>query len=174
MTHATLREAIDLLLQEAYDGPPNPDTTLFVNNHPDAGVLGTVKHLNAEQAWYRPDGLSHSVAEHLTHMLFALNHASQCAAADQDLEADWEESWSAGEPDEAHWQTLQRQLREAHLRMRMWVHADETFATKQNIARLLAAIAHAAYHLGAIRQVAALAVREAPAADPAAGVARPL
>ena len=174
MTHAPLRDSIDMLLQEAYDGPPDPHSTWFVNNDADAGVLGTVRHLTAHQAWFTPDGLAHSVAEHVAHILFSLNHVSKCASCGHRLDADWDQSWSVGTVDQAHWQSLQRQLRESHLRMRMWVHADETFSTKESIALLVGAIAHTAYHLGAIRQIAALAVRQTPADDPVAENARPL
>ena len=165
MTSAMLRDSIDLLLQEAYDGPAEPRETWFVNDAPGSGVLGTVRHLTASQAWYRPEGLSHSVAEHLHHILFSLNHAARCAATGTEIPADWDHSFDCGPQDEAHWQTMQRQLRESHLRLRMWVHADETFESTECITRLLATIAHAAYHLGAIRQVAALAVRDAPAEE---------
>jgi hypothetical protein len=174
MTNALLRDSIDMLLQEAYEGPPDPQSTWFVNNDPDGGVLGTVRHLTAAQAWFKPDGLAHSVAEHVAHILFSLNHVSKCAACGDRIEADWNSSWDVGPVDEAHWQLLQRQLRESHLRMRMWVHADESFASKESIALLVGAIAHTAYHLGAIRQIAALAVRETPASDPVAELARPL
>ena len=165
MTSALLRDSIDLLLQEAYDGPPNPRETWFVNNAHESGVLGTVRHLSAAQAWHRPEGLAHSVAEHVTHILFSLQHAARCAAKGKELPADWDHSWDCGPQDEGHWQTMQRQLRESQLRLRMWVHADETFDTKESVTRLLGAIAHAAYHLGAIRQIAALSMREAPAED---------
>lgn len=173
-THAPLRESIDLLLQEAYDGPPDPNSTWFVSNSPDGGVLGTVRHLTTAQAWHVPKGLTHSVAEHVAHILFSLNHISRCAAANENLQTDWDKSWDAGHADDAHWQSLQRQLRESHLRLRMWVHADETFSTKESIARLVGAIAHTAYHLGAIRQVATLAAQQTPDGDPAADAARPL
>jgi hypothetical protein len=173
-THSPLRESIDMLLQEAYDGPPDPKSTWFVNNHSDGGVLGTVRHLTTAQAWHRPDGLAHSVAEHVAHILFSLNHVSRCASSHARPDADWDKSWDVGEPDDAHWLSLQRQLRESHLRLRMWVHADETFETKESIALLVGAIAHTAYHLGAIRQVATLAIQQAPNGDPAADQARPL
>lgn len=173
MTQTLLRESIDVLLQEAYDGPADPSRTWFISTEPDCSVLGTVRHLTAAQAWHKPGGLAHSVAEHVAHILFSLNHAAKCASAGRELEADWNTSWYVGQPDPAQWLSLQRQLREAHLRLRMWVHADETFESRDNIARLVATIAHTAYHLGAIRQVAALAVREAPAEDPA-DYARPL
>jgi hypothetical protein len=145
-----------------------------VNHARSSGMLGTIRHLNAEQAWHRPAGLSHSVAEHVAHILFSLNHASRCAATGEEADCDWCRSWDCGPPDEGHWQTMQRQLRESHLRLRMWVHADETFHTKESIARLVGAIAHAAYHLGAIRQVATLAARHSLDHDPLLVSSRPL
>lgn len=174
MTSALLRDSIDLLLQEAYDGPADPGQTWFVNHTREGGVLGTIRHLTAEQAWHRPEGLSHSVAEHVAHILFSLNLASRRVTTGGEMDADWDHSWDCGPPDERQWQVMQRQLRESHLRLRMWVHADETFDNKQSIACLVGAIAHAAYHLGALRQVAALAVRKTPAADMSYLLSRPL
>lgn len=173
MNDTLLRDAIDLLLQEAFDGPPDPDTTWFVSNAPESGVLGTVRHLTVAQAWHKPKGLSHSAAEHVAHILYSLNHAMR-DASDDESDADWERSFDAGRPSEANWASLQRHLRESHLRVRMWVHAEATFATKESVARVIGAIAHGAYHLGAIRQVAAIASRTMPEPDPVEAGLRPL
>lgn len=162
-----IRDAIETLLQETYEGPPDPKTTWIASNVADSGILSTVKHLTPEQAWAKPHGLKHSVAEHLAHLNFSIDVAMKYARGEEPG-ADWTESWDVGDiPDEARWHAMQRQLRESHLRMRMWVHADEPFEKKEALTGFLACVAHAAYHLGQIRQAAELARQAVPADDAA-------
>lgn len=156
MTYPMLREAIDTLLGEIYEGPADPKQTWVASNVPDSGVLGTIQSLSAEQARSRPPGLAHGVAEHVAHLLFSIDVGLRYARGEPQT-PDWSASWRLPEPfDDAAWLGLQRSLREAHLRMRMWVHADERFETQEAFNGFIASVAHASYHLGCIRQLTAL------------------
>lgn len=159
MSKAIIREALDMLLQEAYDGPPDHHRTWFVSTTPDSSLLGTTRHLTAEQAWLRPHGVAHSVAEHVAHLIVSIDVAMKYANGEKP-EVDWEQSWECGTADDGRWHTMQRTLREHHLRMRMMVHAGEPFEGKEALAGFIASVAHAAYHLGAIRQLAAIILHE--------------
>lgn len=150
------RESIDLLLQEAYDGPPDPDATWFTTNAPETGVLGTIRHINAEQAAEKLPGVSHSIAQHVAHLIFSIDHALKHAKGERST-PEWDSSWVVSEPlDEHTWHGMQRALRESHLRMRMWVHNEEPFQDKAAVTSFIGSVAHAAYHLGAIRQLIAI------------------
>jgi hypothetical protein len=44
------------LLTEAYDGPPDPSSTWFIDNTPDSGVLGLLEDVSALEASKSVDG----------------------------------------------------------------------------------------------------------------------
>jgi hypothetical protein len=173
MSVQLFRESIDRLLQEAYEGPTPDLWTWFASQEPESGVLGTIRHLTAEQAWAKPPGVSHSVAQHVAHLIYSIDFAMKFARGEQP-KADWPSSWRVGPIEEQSWQSMQRSLREAHLRMRMWVHTDEPFDQKDSVTGFIASIAHAAYHLGAIRVTAALVKHHQDGSDPQAGTQKPL
>ncbi|MBC7783237.1 MAG: DinB family protein [Burkholderiales bacterium] len=156
MDAKTFRTATATVLTEICDGPVDAKLTWVVSNTPGSGVLGTVSALNAEQAKHRPAGASHSVAEHVAHMVFALKLARQYAAGTI-APGDWDSSWNTGDLDDAAWAALQDALRAAYQDLLAFETPDETFDSFETVCGFCATVAHAAYHLGAIRQLAVIA-----------------
>ena len=155
MPISTLRNSLETLLADLFEGPQNPNQTWIVSSEPDSGVLGTLRGLHADQAKMIPDGLKHSIAEHVAHLHFALDQAIVQLRGDTPSN-DWKSSWNAGEFDECAWQHMQRSLRESQLRLRVDIHDRQSFDHFQDTCSLIAALAHAAYHLGCIRQLAGI------------------
>ena len=154
MTPDTLRAALLDLLTEAYDGPPDPRMTWFVNNQPDSGLLGTIRHLSAEQASAKPAGAKHSIAAHVEHLRFGLE-VGLTFARGEDRKANWDESWRIQTVDAAGWDALRRRVEDAYRRTLDWLKSREQFENPMAIRGFMAATAHTAYHLGAIRQIRA-------------------
>jgi len=135
------------VLREALEGPPEP-WSYFTDNSPDAGLFGTLAPLSAAQA-SRPVGGT-SVAAHAHHTAWAMEATSAWIRGDRSRR-NWAESWAVGTVDDAAWRRLQEDLRQRYEEMRQAIqsHAldgDEAFGGA------VGAIAHIAYHLGAIRQ----------------------
>jgi hypothetical protein len=150
-----MRNTLETLLAELFEGPHNPNQTWIVSNERESGILGTLRRIPAEQAKIVPDGLKHSIAEHVAHLHFSLDMAIARLRGDTPS-ADWKSSWNAGDFDDCAWQHMQRSLRESQLRLRMDVHDRHNFEHFEWTCGAIAALAHAAYHLAAIRQIAAI------------------
>lgn len=156
MVQQTVRNTLEALLNELYEGPANPGKTWVVSSQPNSGILGTLHSIHADQARHVPEGLSHSIAEHVAHLHYSVDHALALVRGETPS-GDWTSSWNAGDFDECAWQRMQRGLREAQLRLRMVIHDRPEFDHFEITATFIAAVAHAAYHLACIRQLSALA-----------------
>ena len=157
-----IAEASLALLRETFEGPSGP-STYFIDNDPKAGFFATLDGLSAENA-SRPFGRGGaSIAGHAFHVGFHLETSSAWLRGDREPR-DWTRSWRVTAVDEPAWADLRSNLRR---RFEDLVRAVETdpLADGERLATTIGAIAHAAYHLGAIRQRIAVAgaVSEEPA-----------
>lgn len=140
-------EQLIAVLREAVEGPPEK-WSYFVDNDPDAGYLGTLDKLGAAEA-SRPIGGS-TIAAHVHHILFSLEASTAWIRGDRSS-LDWSESWRTRTVDEAAWSRMRESLRTGYLELRRAIesHAHDS---EESVGGAIGAIAHAAYHLGAIRQ----------------------
>lgn len=135
------------VLREALEGPPER-WSYFTDNSPDAGLFGTLSSLGATDASRPVAGTS--VAAHVHHVGWAMEATSAWIRGDRSRR-NWKESWSVSAVDDAAWKRLREDLRHRYeeLRQTIQTHAldgEEAFGGA------VGAIAHVAYHLGAIRQ----------------------
>src|SRR5262245_22521715 len=141
------------VLREAFEGPER--WSYFTDHGADAGLLGTLFKLSAADA-SRPEGGS-SIAAHAHHVAFGLAASAAWIRGDRSRR-DWAESWRVRTVDDAAWTALQRQLRDGYQELRQAIEANAS-GGPEAVGGAVGAIAHVAYHLGAIRQKAA-AVRD--------------
>lgn len=141
------------LLTEAYDGPPDPSSTWFIDNEPDSGILGILAGISAEEASTSVDssGKAGSTivanAEHLCWSLEMMNAAIRGEAL-----GDWKESWRVLYADETEWDRLRSSLR-AEFETLLQALKAQIELPEEYLNGLLALLPHAAYHLGTIRQM---------------------
>jgi hypothetical protein len=150
MPNATTNEVVDQLLavlREAFEGPPE-SWSYFTDNDPAAGLFGTLAPLSASDASRLHGGTS--IAAHVHHILFSLEVSTAWLSGDRSRR-NWQESWSVSEVDDAAWARMLEQLRSGYAELRQ---AFETHAGSdaETVGGAIAAVAHVAYHLGAIRQ----------------------
>ncbi|HSU12677.1 DinB family protein [Longimicrobium sp.] len=144
-------KAVGSVLAEGYEGPQDPRGTWFVNNAPDAGFLATLDALPAEDASRAPGAGRGTVAGHAGHLRFSLEVSRRWVQGDRGP-FEWDRSWAVREVDDASWAELRAGVREAYEAFRRAL--DE--AAELDFLRLagaIGAVAHAAYHLGAVRQM---------------------
>lgn len=145
------------LLRETFEGPAGP-STYYIDNNPKAGFFGAVDALTAAEASRptRPGGPT--VAAHVFHAGFHLDMSTAWLAGDR-ADRDWAKSWELARVDEDAWGALRQQFRGQYEAFRRTV-AGEPAGGGESFSTILGAVAHAAYHLGAVKQaVAASAAR---------------
>lgn len=153
-----LIDQVEELLRETFEGGRPGQGTQYLDH--DSGILPTVSRLSAEEASRRRDGRL-SIASHLRHMEFHLRVAHEWISGDHSRR-DWKASFLPQEVTQAQWPALLAALehsRRDFLRVLRALPAGRLVEEGAGIG----AIAHLAYHLGAIRQLLAGSSRQAAA-----------
>jgi len=137
------------MLVEAFEGPRGP-WTYFTEASPGTGIFASIGGLSAAQASL-PGGPGHStIAGHIHHVSASLALSTRALSGKQ-TSRDRGRSWTVTTVDDAGWADLQVQLRREYHSLFV---AVETHAVwdEDALGVAIGAIAHAAYHLGGIRQ----------------------
>ncbi len=155
-----MREMVDQVLgvlSEAFEGP-RENWSYFTDSGRESGLFGTLERLDAQTA-SRILGRT-SIAAHVNHVIFGL-HASARWIEGNRTTHKWDESWSVSTVDNPAWTQTKERLRTAYRDMR---RAMEIFAmeSEEAMAGAVGALAHVAYHLGAIRQKVSFATAASP------------
>jgi uncharacterized damage-inducible protein DinB len=140
------------ILKEAFEGPPGP-WSYFTERAPAPGLLGALQHLPARSA-SRPLGPSATtIAGHVQHLVSTLEiyRAWIRGEAVSAPAKDRTRSWTVSAVDDAQWRALQQELRAGYTDLTLTIETQSDW-TEEAIGGVLGAIAHIAYHIGAIRQ----------------------
>ena len=135
------------VLAEAFEGP-HESWSYFTDTGRDGGLFGTLDRLDARTASRRLGRTS--IAAHVNHVTFGLHASARWIEGDRTTHS-LAESWTVSTVDDREWHRVREQLRAAYTDMRRVI---EIFAmeSEEAMAGAVGALAHAAYHLGAIRQ----------------------
>lgn len=144
-------EQLLAVLAEAFEGPKQ-NWSYFTDQGAEAGLFGTLIGLNATTASRVWGGTT--IAAHVHHAAFALAASAAWISGDRSSH-DWHESWSVITVTDAEWRGLQQRLRDNYDELRKSVVSHGS-TNVESLGGAVGAVAHAAYHLGAIRQKAAL------------------
>jgi len=151
LTESMVLSGIQALLKEIFEGSSSDGGWLLNQN--TRGILGLIDGLDAGQASRRAIASRSSIAAHIDHLAFGLSLLNRYAQGEENpfATADWDASWKRQTVSAGEWQALRTRLREQY---EAWTKAvasprewDETGLTGA-----MASAAHAAYHLGVIRQ----------------------
>lgn len=135
------------VLREGFEGPPER-WSYFTDQGPEAGLFGSLGKLDAAAASRSTGGST--IAAHVHHLVFSLDASSSWIRGER-IRRNWKESWAVSEVDEEEWRRLTERLRAGYqeLRQTMETHSVDSL---EAFGGAVGAVAHAAYHLGAIRQ----------------------
>src|SRR5262245_57391369 len=142
-------DAVLVLLKETFEGPSGP-STFYIDNDPKAGLLAAIDALSPSEASRAPKPDAPSIAGHVHHLAFHVEMSSAWLTGDRDAR-DWSKRWSVMEGDAKEWDALRRRVRSEYEKLVRAVREEES-ARGEALTTAVASIAHAAYHLGAIRQ----------------------
>ena len=155
MSDPLLADVLRNLLRELFDGPPGG--AAFIVNPGDHGLVGSLAALSSAAASARPGGRS-SVAAHAQHLRYGFSLLNRWMRGDDRAfdDAEYAKSWGQQQVTDEQWRELRDGLaREVHA----W--ADALAAPREwnalTLSGAVSSVAHLAYHLGAIRQLTAVA-----------------
>ena len=147
--HLALRQ----LFSELTDGAADRGGAYILNTG-DVGLLRSLDKLSASDASQASEGGA-TIAAHTQHVRYGLSLMNRWATEGGNpfSDATWDEAWKMSAVTEPQWEEIRRGLRDESQR---WLGALETprEANARELKGMIASIAHLAYHMGAIRQIA--------------------
>ncbi len=153
-TEATAEELLTTLFADRYrellEGMPDGDPTWVTNGGREGGVYGTLADLTAEEASREVAGTT--IAAHAEHLRWAIDLVNAYFEGETPP-ASWAESWSVTVVDEPAWEALKARVRRAGDRLLAAIPAKHSWREEFAANGALASYGHAAYHLGAMRQL---------------------
>lgn len=142
------RTTLTTLFTEVFEGlPPGEEGTWFVQR--GEALEETLAALSAEQASVRL-GSASSIAAHAIHATYYLQ-VSNAYGRGQTPEPDWAASWQRQEVTPEEWANVQAQL--VGQKQQLLELMNQPELSDDDVFGAIVNIAHAAYHLGAIRQM---------------------
>lgn len=150
-TRAQINDVIVEFLEEVYDGPRHQHTW-FITTAPNTGLLGTINGINAEEASTPIIEKGTTIAAHVEHLRWSLHVANSFVRGENPV-MNWSESWQVRHVSSGEWALLVQELmREFNLLIQS-LSSGIRWASDEQLREILALIPHAAYHLGAVRQM---------------------
>jgi hypothetical protein len=151
---ANIHESLTVLFSELVNGAASGGGA-YVLNSGDAGLLRSLDKLSASDASHSVHGGA-TIAAHAQHLRFGLSLMNRWAreGGDPFSDASWDEAWKVSSVDDGWWAEIRSGLR---AEVNEWLSAlgSPREVTDVELNGLIGSIAHLAYHLGAIRQIAA-------------------
>ena|SRR5690242_17792438 len=137
------------MLREAFEGPPGP-WTYFTDTSPGTGVFGTIGGLSAAAASRSGGPGGTTIAGHVYHLSASVVLSTQ-GLRGEPTSRDRSRSWTVSVVDDAAWTALRTRLRDEYERLLVAVEMHARW-DEDALGVAIGALAHTAYHLGAIRQ----------------------
>ena len=140
------------IFTEAFEGvKPGADGTYFVNG--DEALFPILESLSPEQASKRANENVNSIAAHGRHAAYYVSLINMQNRGEK-VDPDWKGSWSVQSVDEGSWDTIRADLRRQYTEFRDWMVKHDGNLDEETGMYVMAQLAHAAFHLGSIRQLA--------------------
>lgn len=139
------------LLAEVYIGSRGEESWV-IDASPGHGFTAAINSINAEQASTPLVRGGSTIAAHTEHLRWSLHFALQFYKGEVPS-SNWEESWKIRTVSEAEWQTLQKDLLDVYSTIKHRIASVNNWSDPFLLKGTLALLPHAAYHLGAIKQL---------------------
>ena len=148
ITRKQFVEATAYLLRETFEGSPEGQPSAYLDR--GVGIFATLGGLSAEDA--SRDFYGTTVAAQTEHAKFYLDRLGEYINGRTEP-VNWEDSWLIETVNDTEWDALQTSVRNAYENALRCLAEERTW-TEMEIGMAMGMIAHSAYHLGAIRQIA--------------------
>ncbi len=137
-----------LILRETFEGSPEGEPSAYLDH--GIGVLTTLEKLSAEQVSHFYGEMT--IAAHTEHLKFYLDRLCEFMTGRTE-KVNWEQSWLIETVNDEEWKNLRDAVQKSYENALRTIAGIETW-NGENVGDPVAIIAHSAYHLGAIRQMA--------------------
>jgi hypothetical protein len=137
-------EVIHALLTEAYEG----SSQVWFSDR-NTGLFSSLQAQTAEQA------SSNGVAAHAEHLRWSLASVNAMMSGERPS-MDWAQSWIVRTVTDLEWQKILEALKLEYQTLQNNMPPNPDLSDKMFVTSGVALVAHAAYHLGAIRQMIAI------------------
>ena len=145
---ATFVESVAYLLRETFEGSPEGQPSAYLDR--GVGVFNTLAGLTAEQA--SRDSSDTTIAAHTEHAKFYLDRLCEFINGRTER-VNWDDSWLIETVNEGEWDALRESTRRSYeSTLRCLAQVEGWNEIKVGMA--IGLVAHTAYHLGAVRQIA--------------------
>ncbi|PQO30176.1 DinB family protein [Blastopirellula marina] len=148
-----IAHSLKTLLSEALDGG-KPEESWFINRT-DPGLIHLLRSLSALEASTPPAPGRMPIVAHAEHLRYHLSliEATLRGEADAFATANWATAWELREIRDTDWNAM---IAEIDVLGKVWLEACECPHAwdQMMLTGAFASIAHLAYHMGAIRQIA--------------------
>lgn len=141
-----INAALVELLRETFEGMVG-NGTWYSDSEPNSGIFGTLDRVSAADASRLVCGKS-TLAAHAIHCIYYMDVVN-----DRIEKVDWESSWTEQSVSEARWQEIKAEMRRAYGEVRERLASKADWDEKDELIGGIAAVTHAAFHLGAMRQM---------------------
>lgn len=144
-----VKQACLEIFRESFEGiAPGADGTWFVEKK--EAIFDALTSLTPEQASAKAPGQTSSIGAHAYHLCYYL-HLFNVNARGEREPSDWEGSWKVQEFDAESWKDVEMRTRKEFEEALAWYQSDTDFPDAEDANYAVGNVAHAAYHLGAIR-----------------------
>lgn len=139
------------LLEELYVGSTGKDTWV-IDQKPGYGFTKTIEQVDAKQASTPTVEGGSTIAAHTEHLRWSILVALEFFNGKMPT-PDWADSWKIKQVNEEEWKKLQQDLLKAYQDLKAAIAERKDWSNEQFNQGVLALVPHAAYHLGAIKQL---------------------
>jgi hypothetical protein len=137
-----------VILRETFEGSPEGQGSAYLDR--GIGFISTLEKLSAEDVSRKTGGTT--IAAQTEHAKFYLDRLCEFMKGRTES-VNWEQSWLIETVNEEEWKALRDSVKKSYHNV-LRTFADIEVWNQDNIGDAVAIIAHTAYHLGAIRQLA--------------------
>lgn len=140
--------ALSILFRETFEGMPTAQEQVYLAH--DTGIFATLGKISAEQASTEINNVT--IAAHSEHARFYIELLDKYLNQDMRV-VDFKQSWRVSNVSENDWDDLRENMSKVYRKTSETLEKNEVWGL-DTITVAMGIVAHTAYHLGAIRQMA--------------------
>ena len=144
-------ESVAYLLRETFEGSPEGQPSAYLDR--GVGVFSTLAAVSAEAA--SRDNSGTTIAAQTEHAKFYLDRLCEFINGRTER-VNWDDSWLIETVNDAEWDALRESVKKAYEETLRCLASVEEW-NELRVGMAMGLVAHTAYHLGAIRQIAKVA-----------------